>query len=215
MRKVIPAVATMIALTAAISFTSCKKEKTNVVPATQTTTTTATLTDFEKQSITFSIEEEKMARDAYTALLGKWSNMSFLSNISGSEQKHMDAIKGLLNKFNMVDPTINNADGVFTNADLQKLYNDLVAKGSMSELDAIIVGLTIEDMDIYDLQQATLKVQNTDILTVYGNLTKASKNHMREFYAQLQSRGGSYTPQYITQQQYNDIVTTPKQHGHE
>lgn len=203
----------MIAITAAISFASCKKEKTNVVPATTTTTTTNTITDFEKQSIIFSREEEKMARDVYNVLYSKWSNMSFLSNIAGSEQKHMDAMKTLIDKFGITDPVGNNADGVFTNADLQKMYNDLVAKGSMSELDAIIVGLMIEDVDIYDLQKALLQIQNAEVKTAFENLTKASKNHMREFYAQLQKRGGSYTPQHITQQEYDNIVNSPKEHG--
>jgi len=204
----------MIAMTAAISFTACKKEKTNVIPA-STTTPAATLTTFEKESITFSREEEKMARDVYKALVVKWPTMSYLNNIIGSEQKHMDAIKTLLDKYSITDPVGNNADGVFTNTDIQKLYNDLVAKGTMSELDAIIVGLTIEDVDIYDLQKAMEQIQNADILKTYGNLVKASKNHMREFYTQLQAKGGTYTPQYITQQEYNDIVTTPKEHGSE
>ncbi|MCB0697030.1 MAG: DUF2202 domain-containing protein [Chitinophagaceae bacterium] len=204
-----------LALTAAFGFTSCKKEKTNVVPTTSTTTpTSATITAFEQQSITFTREEEKMARDVYTTLVAKWTNMAFLNNIIASEQKHMDAVKTLLDKFNMSDPVANNGVGVFTNPDIQKLYNDLVAKGNQSELDAIIVGLTIEDMDIYDIEKALFQVQNADIATVYNNLAGASKNHMREFYTQLQAKGGTYTPQYITQQEYNDIVTTPKVHGH-
>lgn len=215
MRKILLAF-TVFGLTATLGLTSCKKEQTSVTPNNGTPATQPqSATDYEKQSLTFVREEEKMARDVYTALLAKWPAMNYLSNISASEQKHMDKVKGLLDTYGLPDPVGNNAAGVFTNADIQKLYNDFVAKGTISEMDAIVVGLTIEDMDIYDLQQALLQVQKEDIKTVYGNLMKASKNHMREFYAQYTAKGGTYTPQYISQQEYNDIVNSPKQHGTE
>lgn len=201
-----------LSMTASLGLGACNKEKNDVIPNATTTQTTGTATDFEKQSLTFSREEEKMARDVYTALLAKWNNLSFLSNIIGSEQKHMDKIKGLLDKYGIADPVGNNADGVFVNADIQKLYNDLVAKGSVSEVEVLVVGMTIEDMDIYDLQQAIAQVTNDDIKQVYGNLMKASKNHMREFYTQLTKSGGSYTPQYISNAEYQNIITTPKEH---
>lgn len=212
MKKLLPLSMIFIAVSV-MGTASCKKEKNDVVPTTtQTNTTNGTLTAYETESITHMREEEKVARDVYTNLLTKW-NIGVFSNISASEQKHMDAMLTLLNTYNITDPVGNNEVGVFTNPDFQKLYNDLLAKGMASEVDAITVGLTIEDMDIYDLQQALKQVSKTDIQTVYGNLLRASKNHMREFHAQLQTRGGSYTPQYITQQEYNDIVNSPKEHG--
>lgn len=214
MRKLIPVVMALVLAGSTMAFTSCKKQD-NVTPQTNTggtTTTPATATDYEKQVLTFTREEEKMARDVYTELLSKWG-LSFFSNISGSEQKHMDAVKNLLDTYGLQDPVGSNAAGVFTNTDVQKLYNDLVAKGQMSEMDAIIVGLTIEDMDIYDIEQAIDKVTGADIKNVLSNLVRGSKNHMREFYAQMKSRGGTYTPQYITQEHFDEIVNSPKEHG--
>lgn len=214
MKKLLPLLLTLAVVGASTGFTSCSKEKQNVVPGNTTTTpTTATLTAFEQQSLTFTREEEKMAHDVYTALLAKWPNLSFMSNIISSEQKHMDAVKSLLDKYGITDPIGNNGAGVFTNADIQKLYNDLVAQGSKSEMEALYVGLTIEDMDIYDIQNALKQIDKADIITVFGNLSNGSSNHMREFHDQYTSRGGTYTPQYITQDEYNTIVTTPKQHG--
>lgn len=210
MRKTI-IMAVIIAVSSAVGFASCKKEKNNVTPAT-TGTQVIILSETERNALVFTREEEKMARDVYNVLLNKW-NIDIFSNISGSEQKHMDAIAGLLTTYNVTDPVGSNAPGVFTNADIQQLYNDLTAKGTVSETEAMLTGLTIEDMDISDLQNAIQQTDKQDIKTVYENLMRASKNHMREFYSQLQSRGGSYTPQYITQQQYNEIVNSPKEHG--
>jgi hypothetical protein len=213
MKKLIP-ILILIATTGSVfSLASCKKEKNNVTPAATSQPATSTaLTPFEKETLIYTREEEKMARDVYMAMLVKW-NINIFSNISASEQKHIDAIQTLLTTYNLADPVGNNGPGVFTNMEIKKLYNDLVAKGNNSETDAIIVGLTIEDMDIYDLQQALLQIQKPDIKTVYGNLLRASRNHIREFYTQLQNRGGTYTPQFLTQQEYNDIVNSPKEHG--
>jgi len=213
MKKLIPILILVATTGSVLTFASCKKEKNNIVPATTSQPDNSTaLTAFEKETLVYTREEEKMARDIYTAMLSKW-NINIFSNISASEQKHMDAIQTLLTAYNLQDPVGNKGPGVFTNMEIQKLYNDLVAKGNNSETDAIIVGLTIEDMDIYDLQEALKQIQQQDIKTVYGNLLRASRNHMREFYTQLQNRGGTYTPQFLTQQEYNDIVNSPKEQG--
>lgn len=213
MKKLISILMLVVTTGSVLTFASCKKEKNNVTPtATSQPGNSAALSAFEKETLIYTREEEKMARDVYTSMLSKW-NISSFSNISGSEQKHMDAIATLLTAYNLQDPVGNNAAGVFSNTDIQQLYNSLVAKGSISETEAIIAGLTIEDMDIYDLQQAMKQIQKQDIITVYDNLVRASRNHLREFYTQLQNRGGTYTPQYITQQEYNAIVNSPKEHG--
>jgi len=213
MKKLLPILMMIVVTSSVISLASCKKEKQNVTPATtQNNTSTGELTAYEKESILHMREEEKVARDVYINLLNKW-NIGVFSNISSSEQKHMDAMLVLLNTYNITDPVGNNNIGIFTNPDFQKLYDQLMAKGLASEMEAITTGLTIEDMDIYDLNEALKQVNKADIQTSYGNLLRASKNHMREFYSQLQSRGGTYVPKYITQQEFNDIVNSPKEHG--
>ncbi len=211
MKKLMIALLAVALTGGTLSLGACKK-KDEVTPT--TLSAQVTLTEVEKTHLTFLREEEKMARDVYTNLQAKYPSMTFFLNISGSEQKHMDAVLNLLNNYNLPDPVGNNADGVFTNADIQQLYSTLVAKGNTSEMDAIITGLTIEDMDIYDLQKGLEDVTNEDVRKVYNNLIKASKNHMREFYTQMKARGGTYTPTYISQELYDEIINTPKEHGH-
>ncbi len=48
-------------------------------------------------------EEEKLARDVYLYLYTHWNQWIF-SNIAKSEQQHMDAVKGLLDKYDIEDP---------------------------------------------------------------------------------------------------------------
>ena len=80
-------------------------------------------------------------------------------------------------------------------------------------MDALLVGATIEDLDLYDLDQWMLKIKDEDILSVYKNLAKGSRNHLRSFYGQITSREGDYKAQYISQQKMDEIVNSPKETG--
>lgn len=157
-------------------------------------------------------EEEKLARDVYQVLHEKWGHRVF-SNIAQSEQQHMEAIKGLLNKYNMVDPVSDSTVGVFSDPELQALYGSLVEQGKQSLVEALKVGATIEDLDIKDLYDFLEETDNIDIKTVYQNLAKGSRNHLRAFTYQLSLNGVTYEAQYLTTEQINDITTAPQERG--
>ena len=166
----------------------------------------------ESTSLVFMREEEKLTRDVYITMINKWGSKIF-SNISTSEQTHMDAILMLLNKYNIPDPVGSNPVGVFNNTTLQNLYNQLVADGNMSVLNAYKVGATIEDLDIFDLTNALKDIDNQDIRLVYSMLTKGSRNHLRSFYGNILKVGGTYTPQYITQAEFDAIISSDMETG--
>lgn len=159
----------------------------------------------ETESLLYMREEEKLARDVYITLGKEWNTRVF-DNISSAEQTHMDAVLLLLNKYAIQDPVSNNGIGIFTNQTLQALYNQLVQKGSQSLVEAYRVGATIEDLDIYDLKNALTYITSADIKLVYGNLTRASENHLRAFYRNILRVGGVYVPQYITQSEFDAII---------
>ena len=52
----------------------------------------------------------------------------------------MDAILGLLNTYKVPDPAAGKLVGEFVNQELQNLYDELVAKGEPSALDALMAG---------------------------------------------------------------------------
>lgn len=170
------------------------------------------LSTVELNSLVFMREEEKLARDVYTYAYQKWS-VKIFSNIAGSEQTHMDAVLMLLNKYNITDPAASLAPGVFSNATLQNLYNALAARTGISLSDAYQVGATIEDLDIFDLLNARAATDNQDIGIVYDMLTKGSRNHLRSFYKNIISRGDTYTPQFITQEQFDAIINSGMETG--
>lgn len=170
------------------------------------------LSPAELSSLSLMREEEKLARDVYIALYNKWG-VNIFKNISSSEQAHMDAVLLLLQKYSLTDPVGSNAVGMFQNTTLQNLYNQLVAKGTMSVPEAYQVGATIEDLDIFDLNRLLADVDNQDIRLVFDMLTKGSRNHLRSFYKNILNTGGTYVPQYITLAEFDSIINSPMEIG--
>ncbi len=173
---------------------------------------TESLSTAETEGLLLMREEEKLARDVYQTLYEKWG-INIFSNIAQSEQTHTEAVRDLLEKYNLADPVTEDVIGVFTNSDMQELYDTLVAKGLQSETDAFIVGATIEDLDIFDLQNLMAETDNEDILLVYENLTRGSRNHLRSFINQLDRNGATYEAQYITDAEYQDILDNDQEQG--
>jgi hypothetical protein len=145
----------------------------------------ATLTATEKATMIYIREEEKLARDVYIKMYELWGATIF-SNISVSEQRHMDAVLNLLVKYGVPDPAEGKAVGEFTEA-FQGLYDDLIYRGQQSLLEAFKVGKAIEEMDISDLQAAIAETTKADLDNVYGNLLNGSYNHLDAFNAHIES----------------------------
>ena len=163
------------------------------------------ITNAETSNLAFMFEEEKLARDTYIYLYQKWNIQQF-NNIKNSEQSHMNAVENLLIRYKIAYPKL--AEGKFQNPDLQALYNQLIAQGSTSNIEALKVGATIEDVDIKDLRNLSAETTNSLILNVYSNLMCGSRNHMRAFSGSLKNLGVTYVPQFITQAEYDAIINS-------
>lgn len=178
-------------------FSSCSNDNNNksTIPPTQA----------EIDDLKFLREEEKLARDVYLFSYNKYQ-ISIFDNISQSEQKHMDSVLKLMNKYGIPD-SASTEIGVFNNADLQTLYASLIAQSNLSSVDAFKVGATIEDLDINDIDDFIRNTTKSDILNVYDNLTCGSKNHIRTYTSQLSISGVTYSPQFISVEYYNAILS--------
>jgi hypothetical protein len=159
----------------------------------------------EEADLSFMRQEEKLARDVYAVLYQKWQMPAF-NNISASEQQHMDAIKLILDKYYLDDSVTSDEAGDFQNQALTALYGQLLGQGMTSLVEAIKVGIQIEELDIADLEEAITRTDNQDIQTVYQNLLAGSRNHLRAFNTLLSAYDQSYTPQVLSQQRYDQIV---------
>lgn len=172
------------------------------------------LSTAETDSLAFMREEEKLAGDVYARLHTLWGTQAkVFGNIAVSEDNHTEMVRQLLLRYNLGDPASGLAEGQFINTDLQALYSQLTSSGTTSLDAALMVGMTIEELDIRDIQVALQSVDNADIRLVYNELLKGSRNHLRSFYKNLQQRGGSYTPQFITPAEFDAIVQSAPERG--
>ncbi len=168
------------------------------------------LNDAEKAGLLKMRQEEKLARDVYLKLYEKWGLQVF-ANIANSEQRHMDAVKMLLEKYGISDPVVDDSVGAFSDTEFTNLYNELVATGEASEVAALKVGAEIEDLDIADLENLINSSDNDDIKFVYDRLMNGSYHHIKAFSAMLQNYGETYTPKYISEDKYNEILSSSTQ----
>jgi hypothetical protein len=163
----------------------------------------ATLTQAEIDGLVHMREEEKLAHDVYVALADAWGSRVF-ENIARSETVHADAVKTLLDRYGIADPAAGMAAGSFTDPGLQQLYDELVARGRTSLTEAFTVGALIEDLDIADLRERS--TATPDLAVVYADLESGSENHLRAFTRNLARTGATYTPTYLDQDAYDEIV---------
>lgn len=171
------------------------------------------LSDAEIETLNYMREEEYLAHDVYVAMYDLY-HVPVFNNISNSEFIHSIAMKAVMEKYELPDPAANHVQGVFENATIQGLYDALIAQGSVSFQDALTVGATIEDVDIWDLMEHMENdVDNEDLSYALNQLYKGSRNHMRAFTAHLTFQGMTYTTQFITQELYDEIVNSPWEIG--
>ena len=90
---------------------------------------------------------------------------------------------------------------------LQDLYNQLIATGSQSLADALLVGATIEEIDILDLQGSLAQTNNGTSLP----FTKVCWPDPKITYSPSFPLGNArpaklYQPQYLSQDEYADIM---------
>ena len=148
----------------------------------------------EIQGLLFMREEEKVARDSYITLGGIYG-LTIFDNISVSEQKHMDAIKKLIEKYDLPDPVEESPEiGKFLDPNLQALYDTLMLWGKNSLMDSLYVGAAIEETDMIDIAHEIGLADQEDIISTYESLICGSRNHLRAFARQIEANGGLYDP---------------------
>lgn len=133
-----------------------------------------------EQVLRYMAEEEKLAHDVYVALGAQYEARQF-DNIARAETQHLDAVRVLLDRYSLDDPTVGAEAGQFTNDTLQGMYDDLVAAGSTSLADAAQVGATIEETDIGDLSDAIDGATAADVVQVLTSLRDGSERHLAAF----------------------------------
>ncbi|MCK5719679.1 MAG: DUF2202 domain-containing protein [Thiomargarita sp.] len=164
----------------------------------------AEISEAEIATLLFMREEEKMARDVYITLYEVWQTQIF-TNISQAEQRHMEQIKALMDGYELPDSALEEI-GLFANSDIQALYDSLIERGSISQLEAFQVGALVEEVDIADLENAIAETENPALEKLYTNLMNGSYSHLRSFVRNIESLDNTYQVQYLPQEEVDYIL---------
>ncbi len=137
-----------------------------------------TLTSDQKARLAAMAEEEKLAHDVYVELAKSSGDVRF-ARLAGAESRHVAAVRALMVRYAVSDPTAGRADGQFSTPATATAYASFVADGKASLDAALVVGRAIERADIADLKTAGTGVTAADVTTVYSHLSTASGMHLR------------------------------------
>ncbi|WNZ07646.1 DUF2202 domain-containing protein [Streptomyces sp. 11x1] len=139
-----------------------------------------TLTASQKATLAGMAEEEKLAHDLYTAFAARYDARVF-ERIAAAETSHLTAVRTLLNRYDVTDPTAGEQAGEFTDPAVQATYDRLLNQGEDSLSEALKAARAVETDDIAALTQALSGLTAPDTRQVYTNLLAASERHLTAF----------------------------------
>jgi hypothetical protein len=138
------------------------------------------LSEQQKTTLAAMAQEEKLAHDLYATFADKYDAAVF-DRIARAEEQHQAAVRTLLDRYGLADPTAGKAVGQFSDPAVQATYDRLLAQGNTGVTAALQVGEQVETTDIADLRAALNGLTAADVTQVYTNLLNASQQHLAAF----------------------------------
>lgn len=136
-----------------------------------------TLSDAQRTALGALATEEKLAGDLYQTFAEKYDTVVF-DHLAAAEDRHLGALRTLMARYGVTDPTSGQAAGRFTDGAVAATYDRLLAEGSTSEQAALGVARQVEQTDIDDLRKALVGLDAADVSQVYTRLSEASQRHL-------------------------------------
>ena len=150
------------------------------------------LSEAEKEMLYYGYSEESLAHDMYMYFYELYWIQTF-KNIADSEAKHKEAVKFLLDRYNLEVPT--------WYWELTDEFNALKTQWEKSLKDALEVWVKIEMLDINDISKTIATTDNDDLKIIFTNIWGASFNHLRWFLNALKNNW------FETEINYSEFLT--------
>ena len=139
-----------------------------------------TLTEAQERDLVAQAEVEKLSHDVYLAFADSTGDPRF-EHIAWSETRHLTAVRTLMDRYDVADPTAGDRVGEFDSDAVRAAYESAVTEGSGSLEDALDVAAGLERTDIDGLEAAADGLDAPDVERVYAHLTAASRMHLAMF----------------------------------
>jgi hypothetical protein len=161
------------------------------------------LSNDQKYALAYMWNEEKLAKDLYLALDALWGEDPLKKIAVNAETTHEAMIETLVEQYDINITNLSDygrayseaelralAPGEFAIPALQKLYEDLYAKGAASPQEALEVGCMVEMTDIGDLDNYIAVAEGfDDIVATFKTLRDDSYRHYNAFDTSLKNMG--------------------------
>ncbi|UQU61769.1 DUF2202 domain-containing protein [Couchioplanes caeruleus] len=135
------------------------------------------LTTAQQATLQSMAQEEKLAYDVYAAFAGRRGTALF-GHLAMSESHHLSAVRAMLQRYALTDPTAGQPAGRFTDPAVRTAYDRLLAQGSTSPAAARAAGRQVERDDIARLEAASAGLTAPDVRQLYTMLLSASEQHL-------------------------------------
>lgn len=160
----------------------------------------------ERQNLENTRQFEKLARDILSNFYHKY-DLEIFGDIADSEQTHMDAMKVLLDRYEIEDPIDEDTPGIFSEETLNDLYQDLLDESGPELWEPLAIGAFLEEMSIHYLEESMDENDNEDIEVIYTAMRNASINHFRALVIETEEESDDvYTPQYLSEEEFDEIM---------
>lgn len=151
-------------------------------------------------------EDEKVAIDLYTAFATQYPTATQFSRIAAAEATHIAVAETVLGYYEVTYPALG-AAGVFADAERQAQYQELLAKATTLQA-AFEAMATLEEENIAAYKAVEANITNANLKLIVSNMIKASSNHLKAAVRQLTALGVTYTPAYLDQATFYNIINS-------
>jgi hypothetical protein len=122
-----------------------------------------------KEALTYSMEDELLAKAEYEKIIEKYGEIRPFTNIMEAEKRHIEYLEPLLQKYGVEYPKISK--------------DEVIVPNSLKEAYEIGVEAEIANIEMYE--KFLENEFPEDVREVFIKLKNASKNHLRAFKRQL------------------------------
>lgn len=163
------------------------------------------LTANEKESLVYTIEEARLTRDINAFLYDKWDEPIF-DYVMTQENNNIFRLQKFIKEQGGQDPLARSIKGTFNIPSMQQEYNKLMNIGKNSRLAAYYVSMTLQEKNYMKMQERIQMSENLQMIKLYGKRMEKSGDHIRILFKNLQKLDVDYEAQYMTKNEFMDII---------
>lgn len=153
-------------------------------------------------------QEEKLAYDLYGEFYERWS-LGVFNKVQQREAKHVWCVERIMDNYGF-DYNTNTNSGIYPDKDIQRMYDDLTVKGCISDLAALEAAAYIKEKHISQLRERIRYQEDEYVVKVIFLMESAAQSHLRAFVKSIRLSGSDYSPVFLTDDEFSNVMDSDK-----